>query len=390
MSVNFGWLIRTMYFYLNKNTNREKNLWIFGCWGGNKYSDNSKALYEYILDNHRNISAVWITKSHAIYNKLTSMKKPCFLVGTAEAKRAMQRAGVAFYTNSIEDFGDIDYLNGALKVALFHGVGFKLELREFNVNKSFIGTKLRELKHKIYCDSFADLICTTSSFMRYKFARQQYNCDILKIEVTGQPRNDIFQKLDTELNREKVIMYLPTFREDKDSQEKLQYVINELVNSDVLEKLLSQNNFKFVVKPHYLTKVKMNKKRDHIFIYNDTDLPDVQKALADTDILITDYSSVASDFALLNRPIIFYDFDLRNYMPLLADEYIEVLREGYVKSSAELLSLLAEIFDGKVDLRPVNKIINYYCNSPELKIGTFCENVYRAVKKKIDKKYCVK
>jgi len=386
MSISFKWVKQMIRFHMTPNYNRNKNLWVFGCWGGNKYSDNSRSMYEYMLEKHPQILAVWITKNHSVFQKLKEENKPCFLVGSPEAKKILRNAGVAFYTNSIMDFGNIDYLNGAIKVALFHGVGFKLELREYNKEKNALGVALRNIKHKMYCESFADLICTTSPFMREKFARQQYNADVSKIEITGQPRNDIFKDYSLQNHNEKIIMYLPTFREDKISQDKLQDAINELVNSDKLEDMLIENNAKFIVKPHYLTKVSMNKIRKNIFVYNDADIPDIQKALLTTDILITDYSSVASDFALLDKPIIFYDFDYEAYKRLLSNEYQNCLQNSYVRNCNELLSLLSNILKGKVDLTQVNKMINYYCNSPKLQIGTFCDNVFRAINAIIEKK----
>lgn len=42
------------------------------------------------------------------------------------------------------------------------------------------------------------------------------------------------------------------------------------------------------------------------------DYPETENFLVISDILITDYSSIANDFLLLNRPIIFLDTQLNN------------------------------------------------------------------------------
>ena len=41
---------------------------------------------------------------------------------------------------------------------------------------------------------------------------------------------------------------------------------------------------------------------------------DIQELLMDTDILISDYSSTYIDYLLLDRPLIFYNFDYEDYL----------------------------------------------------------------------------
>ena len=41
---------------------------------------------------------------------------------------------------------------------------------------------------------------------------------------------------------------------------------------------------------------------------------DIQEILMDTDILISDYSSTYIDYLLLDRPLIFYNFDYEDYL----------------------------------------------------------------------------
>ena len=41
---------------------------------------------------------------------------------------------------------------------------------------------------------------------------------------------------------------------------------------------------------------------------------DIQELLMDTDILVTDYSSTYIDYLLLDRPVVFYNFDYQDYL----------------------------------------------------------------------------
>ena len=58
---------------------RNSNIWLFGSWNGESYSDNSKFFFEYVVKNHPTINPIWITKSKHIKNKLLSENKKCYL-----------------------------------------------------------------------------------------------------------------------------------------------------------------------------------------------------------------------------------------------------------------------------------------------------------------------
>ena len=45
---------------------RDPYLWTFGAWDGLRYSDNSRAMYEYVLANCPHIKAVWMTNSKQV------------------------------------------------------------------------------------------------------------------------------------------------------------------------------------------------------------------------------------------------------------------------------------------------------------------------------------
>ncbi|MFD1214154.1 CDP-glycerol glycerophosphotransferase family protein, partial [Arthrobacter sp. GCM10027362] len=51
--------------------------------------------------------------------------------------------------------------------------------------------------------------------------------------------------------------------------------------------------------------------------------PEIQELLLASDVLVTDYSSVLFDFAILRRPIIFYAYDLAHYRDTLRGFYLD-------------------------------------------------------------------
>lgn len=380
------WAKDACLYWMHKNHKRDMNLWVFGCWGGNKYADNAKYLFEYVNENYPSIRAVWITAKSEITDMLTRAGYEVYLSDTELAGKVLRQAGVAFFTNSLNDFGMHPYLNGAKICALFHGVGFKNELRELD-NQNTLKAKLKGLKHAIYDLSYTDYIFTTSQFARKKFYRQQYNAKLNSIILTGQPRNDaLFDENGKPFPTKKAILYLPTFRENKEGQIRLEKVINDLLTFSELNDLLKNYGYTLFIKPHYLTKVREEKCLSNIQVLNDSDVTDIQKSLAKVGMLITDYSSVIGDFALLNRPIIFYSYDLEDYCKNshMDPAYMSVLHETYVKNEEELYDILEKIFQETIDYQSTVESINSYLNAQSLRNGGYCRNVCQHLFEKLD------
>lgn len=372
----FKWLYVACVYWLHYSHNRDNSLWVFGCWGGNKFSDNAKYLFQYVKERHPEIRSVWITQNRQVKESLLRRGYEVYLANTSSAQTILKKAGVAFYTNSLNDFGSNPFLCGAKLCALFHGVGFKNELRELD-NQETLKAKLKMLKHRIYDLSYTDYIFTTSEFIKEKFYKQQYNAAREHIILTGQPRNDIFFEDNGCRNCNKMILYMPTFREDEVGRKKLEYIINQIANSYAFNDLLCRYGYQLVVKPHYLTRVTRRRVLSNISIMNDKDVSDIQQLLVKVDILITDYSSVIGDYVLLNRPIVFfpYDIDLYKKFKPMANEYDIILGKTSVFTLDTLYSLLENLFKEQVDFQSVNEFINYYLNSPNLRNGGYCKNI---------------
>ncbi|MBC8485993.1 MAG: CDP-glycerol glycerophosphotransferase family protein, partial [Bacteroidetes bacterium] len=51
---------------------KNKNVWIFGAWFGEKYADNSKYLFEYVNRDHSHVRAVWLSKNKKTVESIRS------------------------------------------------------------------------------------------------------------------------------------------------------------------------------------------------------------------------------------------------------------------------------------------------------------------------------
>lgn len=92
-------------------------------------------------------------------------------------------------------------------------------------------------------------------------------------------------------------------------------------------------------------------------IYDVTLYDDIQELYTISDILVTDYSSVFFDYSLLQKPIIFYAYDLDKYKNVLRGFYYdyESLPGVIIQNEDELYSCIKNIENYNY-----NKLINFY------------------------------
>jgi CDP-glycerol glycerophosphotransferase (TagB/SpsB family) len=106
---------------------------------------------------------------------------------------------------------------------------------------------------------------------------------------------------------------MPTHRQGGETS--LAYLLNDLksVNSR-----LAELHVILLVKVHrfHLGEVRLlDRSLSNVLFVKDEDIDqDIYNILSETDLLITDYSSVYFDYLLLNKPIIFAPFDIDSYI----------------------------------------------------------------------------
>ncbi len=135
---------------------------------------------------------------------------------------------------------------------------------------------------------------------------------------TGIPRTDFFyhsmekqqigQKLRKSypiINKKKVILYAPTFRDDELSNFQLQLDIKKLYEA-------LSGEYVLFIKHHPAVTYKL-KKEYNDFVYDVSDYHEINHLLLIADILISDYSSIPFEYSLLNKPMIFFAYDLEDY-----------------------------------------------------------------------------
>lgn len=205
-----------------------------------------------------------------------------------------------------------------------------------------------------------------------------------KIWEIGFPRNDQYYQDYTQKQKElrkqlnipdgtRIVLYAPTFRDNNTIEA---YNLNLQRTLSALEQ---KTGFKWIMfvtlHPNFL----WFKKPPYVFnesVWNMSDYPDLHELLLIVNITISDYSSVALDFANLRRPVFLYASDVDEYRKMrglkemyfqlpfalcctndeLHDAIMAYDEESYQHRLDEFQKIYGSVDDGHASERFVNKL----------------------------------
>lgn len=149
-------------------------------------------------------------------------------------------------------------------------------------------------------------VIASSEFTK-KIYSEAFDVELDKIKVIGMPRVDylvnskqnlndiIFEKYPYLNNSKKTIVYVPTFRKNK-----------EVDVRDLIDKI-DEEKYNLVIQLHPLDETIVPDKYTISKEFSTYDLVEV------ADIIITDYSAISIESSILNKPIYFYMYDIEEY-----------------------------------------------------------------------------
>ncbi len=287
------------------------------------YSGNCKALYENI--KNRNINKyrlVWFVKNHEEKDRLKSIGIDAICEDDSEFEEVFKKVDVMFITHD-------QYIDKKREeqifISLWHGIGSK--------RCGYASEDESEIRFVDKYNKIIDYICVPSEFMKMAFS-YIYNIENKKLLTTPYQRNryvfesngkeNIFKLTGYDTNNyKKIIMYTPTFRKGIGKEEG-SINKNNILNLDkyeesILKEFLEKNNYLLIVKLHPSEETTINKRNfeKNVILLEDKVMNEkmitINEILNGIDCLITDYSSVHTDYLLLQRPVLFIHTDIEKY-----------------------------------------------------------------------------
>lgn len=379
---------------------RNKNIWVLGSTFGRHFADNPKYFYLYLSQHQKQVRAIWISANKDIIKLLRENNIEAYYSKSIKGIWYSLRARVYLYDNYAKDI-NFWLSGGAVKINLWHGI----PLKKINMDNKFDSVRhpqSRWMKYKYALRRLSDekpyhYVLSPSNWFAPIFSSAFATKKVL---CCGYPRNeflicDLIDNIYSEreisilqLLRDrkqsdqtaKIVLYMPTFR-DSEAE------FFSIIDFKKLKNTLKEHHIMLCIKPH--TKSKWKKEYSDLacenIVYIDSET-DPYVFLKDTDALITDYSSIYFDYLLLDKPVIFFCYDLRKYLEASREMYFdyEKFTPGIkVHTEEELLKSLSKLEGMAEDIEISQKRLEIFEKAFDYGNKDACEKLYDAITKGI-------
>lgn len=263
-----------------------------------KLHGNINSIYEYTASKNSNLNIFYLSLDPTYYKEISNQHNILSAINPTHLFKVVMSEAI------ITDHGlhTLIILLKCTRIAFFdvwHGIPYKgFVPSNFHVQHLYNETWVSSLL-------LADLYTT-----KFNFSHHQ-------VIPTGYGRTDLIQKYST--NKEllltkynipqvsKIILFAPTWKQDQQGRSEIPFGLNQ---DDFLKRINDigeETNSHFIIRYHLNSSVSEKQRYHNITHLPLKTFPNGEEIIAISDILITDWSSIAFDMMVLNKPILFID-----------------------------------------------------------------------------------
>ncbi len=284
----------------------KKNICVSSA-GGNFYHGNPKCIFEFMIEKDNDFNMYFIVKN----KKIVNYRKRIIYLYSFKAFIHILKSKIF-----VLDCYDYVFYNLPFRKRIIfqssHGIPIRKTGKDMPPDKREIFIKKIGLLRFFLKQNYKEFLLANSTYFK-KFLRTAFPKS--EIVILGHPRNDQIVLNKNKLSFEnglykKVILYAPTWRNKGNSFEPFSATFLKKLNL-----FLKNNKFIFIVKKHPKSEIILHGSFSNIKDYSNK-INDIHSFYPYVDILISDYSSVLFDFILLDKPIVNYIKDIKNYLKM--------------------------------------------------------------------------
>jgi CDP-glycerol glycerophosphotransferase (TagB/SpsB family) len=330
---------------------KQKGIWLI-FERGNEAKDNGYVFFKYLREKHPEIKAFYVADKNC----------PKDYRRVAKYKNIVQKGSLKH---------KLYYLFAKKIITTHPGTCDPFPYRSFRggIRKKLFPRKYIFLQHGITMNDIRHLygkkaapvdlfICGAKK--EYEYVSNNFGFQKNEVAYTGFARFDLLHKR----QEKNYILLMPTWRRgfstgkyggcnDRDNFTNSEYYrsYQSLINNITLNQMLMEHNYKLIFYPHYdiqqfIDCFKTDSKQVLIASMKDYD---VRQLLKESKLMITDYSSVGMDFAYMEKPIIYYQFDKEQFRSMhYGKGYFSYEEDGFgpvVETEKDVIDVLQNYFN---------------------------------------------
>ncbi len=375
----------------------DKGRILFCAYSGRQYACSPKALYLYLKGREEGFKYqfVWALRDPEQFPELAAEKDTTVVrYGSEEFYEEAARCGYWVFNTRVPTC--MQKKEDQVYVQTWHGTPFKK--LGFDVEHYISGADDKKSLRRSYATDAVkyDYLLSPSLYYSEKMSSAFHLKELGKegcLLEEGYPRNDrLYTASEEDIAKireslgispgEKVVLYAPTWREnalDPKSGSTYGNGIAFHLGLD-LKRLLDEvgENTKVLVRTHYFVSDQIRFSDYGGRLLDVSRYPDINDLYLASDVLLTDYSSVLFDYSILERPIVFYMYDLESYQNV-RDFYFPPSRlpGPVVTKEEELYPVLRQALAEGGDLEKIREFNRVFNPMP----GPSSERVWDAIER---------
>ena len=363
-------IYRMLYFIMSIFI--KKDIWLISD-RPNKAGDNGEAFFKYLQTVKNNKAKFYfvIQKDSEDYEKMKKIGK--VIIYDSHKYKLYMLLSKHVISSQASDYVINPF--GKYKKFMVDLYKFKFTFLQHGITKDDISDWLNKANKKIDC------FVTAGKPEYQSILDGDYYYDKNVVTLSGFPRHDNLLQMSD--NKQKKILLIPTWRQslkqcvDPKTDTSVYYdgfkeseyfkFYNELINNEKLIKCMKENGYTGLFCMHPLfTKQSIDFKENDVFKINNGYV-NYQKEFSEGSLLVTDYSSVFFDFAYLNKPVIYTQFDKETFFDSHSynQGYFSYEEDGFGPVCYDIESTVNEIIksiknDCKLSEKYQNNINKFY------------------------------
>lgn len=356
-----------------------KKLWVI-CEGKDDARDNGYILFKYIRETHPEVNAYYaININCKSYKKVSELEN---IINFGSFKHWV------YYIAASKNISNHKSANP--NSALFYILHYYKIIKG---NRIFLqhGVTMNDVKFLHYNETKFDLfVCGAAP--EYNYILKNFGYSPEKISYLGFPRFDRLWNCEIQ---KKQIVIMPTWRswlgretnilsKKKDFQKSDYYKrYQNLINNYELIEFIEKNDINIYFYPHANMQKFINNfstKSNNIRIVTE-DNYDIQSLISESSLMISDYSSVTIDFAYMQKPLIYYQFDKKEFRQNhISEGYFSYENMGFgpiTSSEDELIKIVKKYFSNNLEIQ--SKYLNRNIDFFQIRDNRNCERIFNKI-----------